>query len=46
MTAGLMTDDQSPRYDGSFFGRRHGKALRQGRAATMAKALPRLSVDP
>ena len=41
-----MTDDLSPRYDGSFFGRRHGKALRQGRAATMAEALPRLSVDP
>jgi tRNA (guanine-N7-)-methyltransferase len=34
------------RYDGSFFGRRRGKALRAGRAATMAGALPRLAVDP
>ena len=39
-----MTD--APRYDGSFFGRRHGKRLRAGRAETMAEALPRLEVDP
>lgn len=39
-----MTGDE--RYDGSFFGRRRGKALRAGRAATMAEALPRLAVDP
>ncbi|MFC3691182.1 tRNA (guanine(46)-N(7))-methyltransferase TrmB [Chenggangzhangella methanolivorans] len=37
---------EAPRYDGSFFGRRHGKQLRKGRAETMADALPRLSVDP
>jgi len=39
-----MTD--APRYDGSFFGRRHGKQLRKGRAGTMAEALPRLALDP
>ncbi|WP_020180816.1 tRNA (guanine(46)-N(7))-methyltransferase TrmB [Methylopila sp. M107] len=39
-----MPDDA--RYDGSFFGRRHGKALRAGRAALMEDALPRLAVDP
>ena len=39
-----MTDDA--RYDGSFFGRRHGKALRAGRAALMAETLPRLLIDP
>ncbi|MDR4308210.1 tRNA (guanosine(46)-N7)-methyltransferase TrmB [Chelatococcus sambhunathii] len=39
-----MADDV--RYDGSFFGRRHGKALRAGRAALMADVLPSLLVDP
>jgi len=38
-----MTDDA--RYDGSFFGRRRGKTLRAGRAATLAEALPRLELD-
>lgn len=37
---------EASRYDGSFFGRRHGKQLRKGRAETFADALPRLSVDP
>lgn len=37
---------EAPRYDGSFFGRRRGKQLRQGRAGLMADALPRLVVDP
>lgn len=37
---------EAPRYDGSFFGRRRGKQLRQGRAELMAEALPRLVVDP
>jgi tRNA (guanine-N7-)-methyltransferase len=40
----IMPDDE--RYDGSFFGRRRGKALRAGRAALMADALPRLRIDP
>ena len=39
-----MPDDV--RYDGSFFGRRHGKALRAGRAALMTDVLPGLLVDP
>lgn len=39
-----MPDDA--RYEGSFFGRRHGKALRAGRAALMADVLPGLLVDP
>lgn len=38
-----MTD--GPRYDGSFFGRRRGKTLRAGRAATLAEVLPRLELD-
>ena len=41
-----MSSDQDDRYDGSFFGRRRGKALRIGRAQLMAEALPRLSLDP
>lgn len=40
-----MTDDDA-RYDGSFFGRRKGKALRQGRAAIVAETLPRLALNP
>jgi len=44
MTRELMSDDA--RRGGSFFGRRRGKALRVGRAATVADALPRLRVDP
>lgn len=39
-----MPDDE--RHDGSFFGRRRGKALRAGRAALMAEAAPRLTLDP
>lgn len=39
-----MEDDA--RHSGSFFGRRKGKALRAGRAATVAETLPRLRVDP
>ncbi len=39
-----MPDDV--RYEGSFFGRRHGKALRAGRAALMTDVLPGLLVDP
>jgi tRNA (guanine-N7-)-methyltransferase len=39
-----MEDDA--RHKGSFYGRRKGKALRAGRAATVAETLPRLKVDP
>ncbi|MGA0533620.1 tRNA (guanine(46)-N(7))-methyltransferase TrmB [Hansschlegelia sp. KR7-227] len=35
-----------PRRGGSFFGRRRGKTLRAGRAATVADALPGLNLDP
>lgn len=38
--------DDVERYDGSFFGRRRGKALRSGRAATVAERLPELRLDP
>lgn len=41
-----MAEYQDARYDGSFFGRRRGKALRVGRAALVADALPRLALDP
>jgi tRNA (guanine-N7-)-methyltransferase len=32
------------RYDGSFFGRRRGKTLRAGRAASLSETLPRLKL--
>ncbi|GLK66547.1 tRNA (guanine(46)-N(7))-methyltransferase TrmB [Hansschlegelia plantiphila] len=38
-----MSDDE--RRGGSFYGRRKGKALRAGRAATVAGTLPRLKLD-
>jgi tRNA (guanine-N7-)-methyltransferase len=42
-----MTDrPDDPRRGGSFFGRRRGKTLRAGRAATVADALPGLNLDP
>ncbi|MBB3973201.1 tRNA (guanine(46)-N(7))-methyltransferase TrmB [Hansschlegelia beijingensis] len=39
-----MSEDARP--GGSFFGRRRGKPLRAGRAATVAESYPRLRVDP
>jgi len=39
-----MSEDARP--GGSFFGRRRGKPLRAGRAATVAESYPRLRVEP